>query len=229
MKFALFVQVEDFQLEMEDLNNNEIIYQGHDCSWIDLTKTEEELLHNMEYKSCRYMINKATKAGYFVREAEDPISFLDLHFKQHIEVMKRHNKHAEKSKENMQWLIDSTYGKSLILLEAVNPKGEVAVTAIFNVNHRNAHFFSRACYSKDLSYGANELIMWEAMKICKEKGAKWFNNSGCDKFKLKFGAERAYKPRIFFAKYNWLINARQIAFDIYHRNRWLFKLKNDTK
>lgn len=227
-RYGQFIQIEDFQLRIKDVQDySDIKFQGHDCSWIDLTQTEDEILHNMEYKSCRYMINKAIKNGYYVREAHDPYTFLDLHFKQHIEVMKRHNKSAEKPKKNMKWLIDSTLGSSLLILEAVSPEGEVVVTAIFNVNHQNAHFFSRACYSKDLSSGANELIMWEAMKRCKEKGAKWFNNSGCGKFKLKFGAIREYKPRLFFAKYDCLISARQIAFNIYHKNRWLFNFMNN--
>lgn len=235
-RYAMFIQVEDFQLEMDDVDaynsaisdiNNRIIYQGHDCSWIDLTKTEEELFHGMDYKSCRYMINKAIKNQICVREATDADSFLGLHFKQHLEVMKRHNQFAAKPKKNIKALIESTWRDSLMLLEAVDAGNRIVSTGIFVVKNNNCHFFSRACFSSDLSSGANELLMWEAIKRSKARGALFFNNSGVGPFKLKFGSIRRYKPRLFFPKYKWLVSARTLCFEIFHKYRKMFSIGNN--
>lgn len=221
----MWIEVEDWQLSMEDCEGQRVRFKGHDTGYTDLTPSEEEIEHSFEYKSCRYMMNKAKKLGITIRETLDPQAFLDLHWEQHKDVMSRKGIETPKPKSNLQKLIDAAYPDHLLLMEAVSPEGEVISTAMTTYDNHNAHFFARANFGKDLKWSANELLMWESMKYCKAKGAKFFNHSGVGSFKLKFGTIRLWKPRLYFAKYAWLIPAREVCWDIYHRFRKLFAKK----
>lgn len=48
------------------------------------------------------------------------------------------------------------------------------------------------------------------------------DENGVEQFKLKFGSTRVWKPRLIFAKWIWLIPAREMAWIIYHRFRKVF-------
>ena len=221
-RYAVWIEIGDWQLNMEDCEGKGVRFEGHDTGYVDLTQDEETLLHNLSYKSCRYMINKATKLGVYVRETEDPKAFLEQHWAQHVDVMTRKNTIPPKPKSNLQKLIDAAYPEHLQLLEAVTPEGKVVSTLMTTFDGHNAHFFARASFGEDLKWRPNELIMWESIKRSKAAGAKFFNTSGVGSFKLKFGTTRLWKPRLIFAKWVWLIPARELAWNIYHRFRKVF-------
>ncbi|MCQ2312219.1 MAG: GNAT family N-acetyltransferase [Paludibacteraceae bacterium] len=225
LNYAIWIEIEDWQLSMDDCEGKGVRFKGHDTGYTDLTPTEEAIEHSFEYKSCRYMMNKAKKLGVTIRETLDSQTFLDLHWEQHKDVMSRKGVETPKPKSNLQKLIDAAYPDHLLLMEAVSPEGEVVSTAMTTYDNHNAHFFARANFGKDLKWSANELLMWESMKYCKEKGARFFNHSGVGSFKMKFGSVRLWKPRLYFAKYAWLTPAREVCWDIYHRFRRLFAKK----
>lgn len=224
-RYAVWIEIGDWQLSMEDCEGKGVRYEGHDTGFVDLTQEEETMLHKLNYKSCRYMMNKATKLGVYIRETKDPREFLELHWAQHEDVMQRKGLVPPKPKSNLQKLIDAAYPEHLQLLEAVTPEGKVISTLMTTFDSHNAHFFARASFGDDLKWSPNELIMWESIKRSKAAGAKFFNTSGVEQFKLKFGSTRVWKPRLTFAKYSWLIPARKIAWDFYHRYRRLFAKK----
>lgn len=223
-RYAMLVQIEDWQLEMHNLEGKSVRYEGHDTSWVDLRGSEDEIYHRFSQKSCRYMINKAIKNGVVIRESQDVNKFLDVHFAQHQEVMERKGMGVLKSKEGFRTLIQKMYPQHLLLLEAVSSEGEIVSTGIYAIGGKNAHFLSRASYEKDNKLSPNELITWEAIKRSKERGAEFFNNSGVSTFKLKFGSCRDYRPRLIFSKYEFLFPLRKWFKNLAHKVR--FKLSS---
>ena len=219
-RYAAWIQVEDWQLLMEDLEGSGLHYEGHDASWIDLTADEDTMFARMDKKSCRYKVNKAIKEGVTIRETENVDKFLDVHYDQCLSVM--HGKGLEplRPKDHLRELIRILYPKYLLLLEAVTPEGRIIATGIYAASDKSACSFSSASYREYSQYCANELIRWEAIKQCKARGATFFNNNGVMSFKLKFGAARDYRPRIVFSKYQWLFPLRKFFKDMYHHFRF---------
>lgn len=228
-RYAVWLQVEDWQLEIYDFEGNEDIMEYHDSSWVDLTADEETMFARMDKKSCRYKVNKAIKEGVVIRETEDPEKFLEIHYDQCKSVM--HGKGLEplRSKSHLREMIRILYPNYLLLLEAVIPTGEVVATGIYATSDKSACSFSSASYREYSHFCANELIRWEAFKRCKERGAAFFNNNGCMDFKLKFGSLRDFRPRLVFQKHNGLAVFRKFFKDIYHKLRFsLFKIKEKS-
>lgn len=221
-RYAMWIQIEDWQLLMEDVEGNGLVVEGHDASWIDLSVDEGLMFSRMDKKSCRYKINKALKEGVVVRETEDPDRFLDVHYDQCMSVM--HGKGLEplRSKEHLREMIKILYPKYLLLLEAVASDGTVVATGMYATSDKSACSFSSASYREYSHLCANELIRWEAFKRCKQRGAAFFNNNGCMPFKLKFGALRDYRPRLIFSKYKGLPWLRKVFSKLYHRFRFSF-------
>ena len=224
-RYAVWMQVEDWQIRMEDLEGSDLTYEGRDTSWIDLTADEETMFARMEKKSCRYKVNKATKEGVVIRETDDPEKFLDIHYDQCKSVMQGKGLEPLRSKSHLCELIKILYPNYLLLLEAVTPEGEVIATGIYATSDKSACSFSSGSYRAYSQFCANELIRWEAFKRCKAKGASFFNNNGCMDFKLKFGALRDYRPRIVFSRYKWLFPLRKFFKDLWHKLRFtIYKL-----
>ena len=219
-RFAVLLQVEDWQLEIYDFEGKEDLMEYHDASWIDLTADEATMFARMDKKSCRYKVNKAVKEGVVIREAQDPEKFLDIHYEQCKSVM--HGKGLEplRSKSHLREMIKILYPNYLILLEAVAPTGEVIATGIYATSDKTACSFSSASYREYSHFCANELIRWEAFKRCKARGASLFNNNGCMDFKLKFGAYRDFRPRLVFSKYKMAGTFRKFFKELWHKFRF---------
>lgn len=218
-RLAVWFQVEDKNIGIDDVQGKAIPYEIHERNSIDLTLDEETLFHNMSQKSCRYMINKARKEGVTIREADNPDAFLDLHYKQHLAVMRSKGLDALKPKEVFKKLLDATWPSEMMLLEAVLPDGEVVATGMYAVNQGSACYFS-AAFEKDYGVSPNELMNWEAIRRCKERGAKFFDFNGVSQWKFKYGGSYYAQPRLVYTKHKWLVKARKAASDFYHRYRY---------
>lgn len=218
-RYAVWFQVEDKCIEEKDMEGESVSYEKHDRNAIDLTLDEETLYRNMSQKSCRYMINKATKEGVVIREAKDPIAFLDLHYEQHLNVMRSKGLDALKPKEVFRKLIDATWPSEMLLLEAVMPSGDIVGTGMYALNHGSSCYYS-AAFDKSYGVSPNELMNWEAIKKCKERGARFFDFNGVDHWKFKYGGVYYRQPRLVYTKYNWLVKARKLASDLYHKYRY---------
>lgn len=223
-RIAKLIEIEDFQLSMDDLKGTGLYYEGHDISYIDLSQNEEVLYHNLSQKSCRTKINKAIRAGVTIQESRRSIQeFLDIHYTQHSEVMKRHGLKEWESYENLKNLIETNYPENIILLEALSPEGECIASGIYPVGGRSSCSFSSASFKSGLFYSPNELLRWEAIKLCKRRGATIFNNSGTSDFKLKFGAIREYKPIVLLPKYRIILSGRFLLRFIYKKTYTSFQ------
>lgn len=218
-RFAVWFQVEDYWISENDVAGKQVNYEPHDRNSIDLTQDEENLFRNMSQKSCRYMINKAKKMSIEIREATDPIAFLDLHYEQHLAIMRSKGLDALKPKEVFKKLIEKTWPNEMLLLEAVLSTGEIVGTGMYAVNHGSSCYYS-AAFDKKFGVSPNELMNWEAIIRCKAKGAKFFDFNGVDHWKFKYGGVYYRQPRLVYTKYGWLVKARKTASDLYHKYRY---------
>lgn len=214
--YASFLQVEDWQLTMNHVDNAGVVTQGHSGYMIDLSLSEEELYHNLQQKSCRYSINKSIKNGITIRETQDPQKFIDIYYEQLIEVFNKQGLTPTYSKDCVVSLIDSLDSAHLLLLESVTQDGEIAATGIFPGEKNLAIFWGGASYQKFQKLCPNEPLIWEAIKIWKQRGAKVFDLCGVRQYKLKFGPIIYTKPRLLFAKYSVLFKAKNLAKSLYY-------------
>ena len=217
--YAVWFQVEDQCITEDDAIQANVRYEKHDRNSIDLTPDEDSLFHNMSQKSCRYMVNKAIKEGIVIREAADPDAFLNVHYEQHVQIMRSKGLDALKPKSVFKALIDATCPSEMLLLEAVLPNGTIASTGMYAVNHGSACYFS-AAFDKDFGVSPNELMNWEAIRRCKARGARFFDFNGVSHWKFKYGGTCYIQPRLVYMKYPWLEKARKTASKLYHKYRY---------
>lgn len=218
-RYAVWFQVEDQCVAESDAVEAGAQFEKHDRNSLDLTLDEDTLFHKMSQKSCRYMINKAVKEGIVIREAADPDAFLDVHYEQHLKIMRSKGLDALKPKPVLKALIDATWPSEMLLLEAVLPDGTIAGTGMYAVNHGSACYFS-AAFDKDCGVSPNELMNWEAIKRCKTRGARFFDFNGVSNWKFKYGGTYYIQPRLVYMKYKWLVKARKTASELYHKYRY---------
>lgn len=214
--YGQFLQIEDWELTMTDVESSKVYAQGHEGYLINLGLSEDELFHNLHQKSCRYSINKSIKSGITIREAADTSAFVDIYYDQLIEVFAKQGLKPTYDKECVKALVDSLYPDRILLLEAVTAEGEIAATGLFPGDKNIAIFWGGASYQKFQKLCPNEPLIWEAIKIWKSRNTKIFDLCGVRPYKLKFGPEIYIKPRIIFAKYKILISAKIIAKKIYY-------------
>jgi lipid II:glycine glycyltransferase (peptidoglycan interpeptide bridge formation enzyme) len=201
---------------MSDIDDDEYIYEGHDGYMIDLSLSEDELYKNLHQKSCRYSINKSKKLGVSIRETMDVENFVDVYYLQLQEVFKKQGLSPTYKKDCVQALVKALYPDHILLLEAVTKDGEIAATGLFPGEKNIAVFWGGASYQKFQNLCPNEPLIWEAIRIWKNRGAKIFDMCGLRPYKLKFGPTLYTKPRIFFAKYRILIFAKRILKRIFY-------------
>lgn len=219
--YGQFLQIEDWELTMTDVESSKVYAQGHEGYLINLGLSEDELFHNLHQKSCRYSINKSIKSGITIRETADTSAFVDIYYDQLIEVFAKQGLKPTYDKECVKALVDSLYPDRILLLEAVTAEGEIAATGLFPGDKNIAIFWGGASYQKFQKLCPNEPLIWEAIKIWKSRNTKIFDLCGVRPYKLKFGPEIYIKPRIIFAKYKILISAKIIAKKMYYGIREL--------
>lgn len=215
---AVWFQVEDHCITEDDLSGTATLYEPHDRNAVDLTIDEQSLFHNLSQKSCRYMIGKARREGITIREAADPMAFVDLHYRQHLAIMRGKGMDALKPKSFYHKLVE-TASSSLLLLEGIDTYGTVVGTGIYAVGHGSSCYFS-AAFDKNSGTSPNELMNWEAMLLCKARGARFFDLNGVDHWKFKYGGTYYRQPRLVYTKWQWLVNARREASRLYHKYRY---------
>lgn len=139
---------------------------------LDLTKTEEELLANMHQKT-RYNVHLAERRGVLVEESDDVSIFTSLQKetaqRQHFFV------HPDKYYQTLWELL---HPKQMAYLLNAKVNGEVNA-AYFLLKYNDTFYYTYgASTTKDASYMASNLLMWEAIKFGKKLGCKQFDMWG---------------------------------------------------
>ena len=217
-RYAVFLQIEDWQLRMDDMTGSELHFEPRRVKYIDLTPTEDELYKNM-HQDCKYSIRKAIKNGIVIRETQDVEHFLTVFYRQMSDVYDKQGLKIAKSREWYQKVVSAVYPTNMMLLEAVTQEGEIAATGMILLGGGYAATWQTASERKYQSLRPNELLRWEAMRLCKQRGATVVNMCGTQAYKDKFGAQLVHIPRLIFCKWQWLIEAKNIAKRLYYKYR----------
>ena len=171
---------------------------------IDLTKSEEELLANMD-STGRNCIRKSIKNGVVIEEASD-IGFADDYYAQYEEVLAKHSLTPIYSLNSVRRLIEYLLPTgNLLLLRAISPEGLCIATGIFLALNKIAVVWGVASWRQYQSLRPNEPIAWYGMKNMRARGIQVLNYGGKgEHFKEKLGAKELQLYRLMETKYKLL-------------------------
>ncbi|MBU1178518.1 peptidoglycan bridge formation glycyltransferase FemA/FemB family protein [Patescibacteria group bacterium] len=206
-----------------DFNMAEKQVQPKDTLFLDLTKSEEDLLADMHHKA-RYNIRLAGRKGVVIRRSTnttDVNKFYTL-----MEVTTERDKFSAHPPEYYQKQIEILGRDNLLRLFLAERKGEIIAAAIVSFFGDKATYLHGASSHKHRRLMAPHLLQWEAVKEAKKRGMRLYdfggiapsdadNNhpwSGITRFKRGFGGEEknwvgamelVYQP-VWYRGYNLL-------------------------
>ena len=141
---------------------------------LDLTLSNDDILRTQLSSKNRNMIRKAEKLGVEIVDSEDYDTFMRMY----NDTM--NNLHAEDF-----YFFPKTYyyeyknefkDKSLLCLAMYDGKPIAGSMFMFSEDYAHYHLSAR---DRDFSrYAANNLILWHAINMAKERGCKWFHFGG---------------------------------------------------
>ena len=183
---------------------------------LDLVPNEDAIFARMK-DTGRRGIRKAIKSGVIIEEAND-LDFADDYFAQFQAVMSNKALQPSYGLERVQQLIKDIFPTgSLLLLRARNPNGHCIATGIFLILNNTAIYWGGASWKQYQSLHPNDLILWQAMKTLKGRGAQILYLGGeAEQFKLKFGSVDAQIYRLRKAN-NFLLD-RVLQFAAFSTN-----------
>jgi hypothetical protein len=199
----VFKQLKCHYLEITDpcLNADivdELPYNVDHLPWLalDLVRDEETIFTKMK-DTGRRGSRKAIKNSVIIEEATD-LGFAEDFFLQYQDIMSHKSLVSPYGLERVQKLIQDIYPTgSLLMLRAKNSEGYCIATGIFLNLNKTAVYWGGASWKQYQSLHPNDLIMWQAIKTLKSRGAKVLHLGGeAEQFKLKFGSLDAQMFRL---------------------------------
>ena len=137
---------------------------------IDLNPPEEMLLKNME-KDTRYSIRRSVREGVVVEKSLDIDKFLKLH----KETSKRKGFWTSERESKLLW--NSLPSENKMILFAKKNKAILAGAFLMFYDNK-AYYYEAASSKQNRELLAPYLVVWEAIKLSKEKGYKEFDFEG---------------------------------------------------
>ena len=205
-----------------DINFNESTWIIELCSL-----TIKQIYNNFDPKT-KNVIKKSVTESLVAREIKTPSQkTINSYYKLHLETYKR-NKIEPHKKEYFSFIINNMLNKSAKIF-GVYKETELLSMMVFGIYKDSAIYWTNACSSNGLKYGANYLGIWEVIKKLKKLKLNYFElgeafqssmnekKKGLNHFKKSFGCipYPYFKSEIVKNKYRDLLT--QI----------LYNLKND--
>lgn len=201
--------------------------------WIDLTKSEEELLKGFDSKT-RYNIRYAERKRVTIVEDNS-----DKAFKKYLELTeetaRRQNffAHNKRYHELMWKFLHKDFvasgRESMARLLTAKYKGEVITTWILFVWKNFLYYPYGASTDKYKNVMANNLMMWEAIKLGKKLGLATFDLWGREEGKGFTKFKEGYNPKVVEFLGTWDLVINPVVYKIYRaaeKIRWfLLRLK----
>lgn len=161
--------------------------------WIDLTGSEEEIMNSFDSKT-RYNIRVAQKHGVEVAEDNSKEAFekyLDLT----KETSQRQGFYAHSEKyHRIMW--ETLHSAGIAKLLVAKYKGEIITTWILFKYKDFLYYPYGASTDKYKNVMANNLIMWEAVKLGKRLGCKTFDLWGREEGKGFTKFKEGFNPKV---------------------------------
>lgn len=238
--YALYVSIDDWQLredrqEWTDqytwrnvlLDDAGVKYTVRPTLYLPMNGSIDDLWSGLHYKSAKYCINKAHKLGLHTRvitKKEDIDSFLEFHYDQLCDVCRRHNAGKPKLGQSLQRLqkaCKELFPNRVLMIQVLwndeNKIEHVMSSAVFFIGEEETIYNTGASYQRYQRFCPNEIMVWDAIRILKERGVRALNFGGMANYKLKFGTTYAYVPRLIFSKYSFIDDMRSIAKRVYNK------------
>ena len=137
--------------------------------------------------TCRNRIRKATAAGLFIEDTDDP-DFVEEYYEQYATVMRQKGMPPHYPLSHPKLLFAHLKKAScLFALRVKDPSGRVLATGLFPYDDRALYFWGGASTPDSLHLCPNDLLHWTAMRFAAERGLLTYNMSGHGRFKKKFG------------------------------------------
>ncbi len=234
---ALFIKLEPF--DPNPKNRSEVLkLLKENCTpgkrlftptsfWLDLTKSEEELLKSFSSKT-RYNIRLAQKHGVEVKEDNSEKAF-EKYLELTKETSQRQGFYAHTKKyHELMWKTLRKAG-AVHLLTATY-QGEIITTWILFSWHDFLYYPYGASTEKYKNVMANNLMMWGAIKFGKGLGLKTFDLWGREEGKGFTKFKEGYNPQVveFLGSWDLITSFLYYPYRILENIRWLI-LRLKTK
>jgi len=202
---------------------------------IDLSKSEEDLLKGFSSKT-RYNIRLAQKHGVEVVEDNSDFAF-ERYLTLTKETSRRQNFFAHSKKyHKLMWKTLNTdmvkHGESPIArLITARYKGEIITTWIIFVWNNALYYPYGASTNKHKEVMANNLMMWEAIKLGKKLGLTKFDLWGKEEGKGFTKFKEGYNPKVVEFVGSWDLPVLPLVYRVYRiaeELRW-YLLKTASK
>lgn len=187
---------------------------------IDLEKSEEELLKSFSSKT-RYNIRVAQKHGVTVSEDNSEKAF-GAYLKLTEETTHRQGFYAHSQKyHRLMW--DTLRKENIAHLLTASYKGEVITTWILFTWKDHLYYPYGASSEKHKNVMANNLMMWEAIKLGKKLNLKTFDLWGREEGKGFTKFKEGYNPEVFAFIGTWDLIANPLyhPYIILEKARWI--------
>lgn len=213
-----FFQVSDWKLDYEDIGNNNVYTEPINSYLLDISPSIEDLFKSFKQKSCQYSIHKAQKLGVIVKEPDDLAAFGHEYYKQLEDVFLKQNLKPTYNEKRVQSLLHSLdRQKDLIILEALHPETKKCMACIIFILHNGIGFYWGASSWREYQkLCPNEILMFEGIKILKERGCKQLEMEGIRPYKEKYNPIQYSKPKLVFAKFPIIITFKGWAKKLYY-------------
>ena len=194
--------------------------------WIDLTKSEDELLKNFHPKT-RYNIRLAQKQGVEVTEDNSDKAF-EKYLELTNETSKRQGFYAHTEKyHRLMWKYLKPAGIAHLLVAKY--KEEIITTWILFAFKDFLYYPYGASTDKYKNVMANNLMMWEAICLGRSLGLKTFDLWGREEGKGFTKFKEGYNPKVvtFIGTWDLVVNKPMyLLYQIANGIRWwLLRLK----
>ena len=193
--------------------------------WIDLTKSEEELMKSFSSKT-RYNIRLAQRNGVKVIEDSSDKAF-EKYIELTRETVERQGFYAHTEKyHRLMWktlhkdLIRQNK-KAMVRLLVARYKGQIITTWILIVWHTVLYYPYGASSVKYKEVMANNLMMWEAIRFGKSLGLKTFDLWGREPGKGFTKFKEGYNPRVVEFLGTWDLVISKPFYYIYRASEYL--------
>ena len=195
--------------------------------WIDLTKSEDEILKNFSSKT-RYNIRLAQKRGVNIEEDSSQKAFkkyLELTF----ETAKRQGFYAHTPKyHRLMWkhLHQSpvtNHQSPIAHLLVAKYRGEIITTWILFAHDKILYYPYGASSDIHKNVMASNLMMWEAIKFGKKMGCKTFDLWGREPGKGFTKFKEGYNPQVVELLGTWDLFINKSLYTLYilaEKIRW---------
>jgi CelD/BcsL family acetyltransferase involved in cellulose biosynthesis len=208
----------DRKLSPNEINERGLAWTPLNGFEVDLSVEEENVFQRMQ-PSCRQAIRRAIRLGVTVEESRDP-DFADEYYAQLKDVFRRQGLvptyGIERVRELMRHIQPT--GK-LLLLRARDSAGRSIATGIFlSISPSTMYFWGGASWFSYQSLRPNDLLMWSAMRIGRDRGMRILDLGGAGDYKKKFSGNPISVPWVRVSSRPLVPFLRDVA-----KRWWTFK------